>query len=121
MAQAARRLKDASQLPSLLDELNEAVAARDVKGRLKIILRITDLFAAGSRTYSGEQIALFDDVLEQLVAEIEAKARIELARRLAVTNGAPPNLLRSLAFDDDIDVAGPLLTHSEQLTDADLV
>ena len=120
-------LAQSSEIPplttssSLLDELNEAVAAGDAKRRLRILLRITDLFAAGSRSYSGEQIAVFDDVLHELAADIEVEARAELSRRLAHTADAPPKVIRSLAFDDAIEVAGPVLTHSPQLSDADLV
>ena len=106
---------------SLLDELNEAIAAGDVKRRRRILLRISDLFAAGSRSYSGEQIAVFDDVLQELASDIEVEARAELARRLARKQDAPPRLIRSLAFDDAIEVAGPVLTHSPQLSEADLV
>ena len=39
------------------------VAATTTKHRLKIIDRVTDLFAARSRSYSDEQISLFDDVV----------------------------------------------------------
>jgi uncharacterized protein (DUF2336 family) len=80
---------------------------RDAKHRLKIIDRVTDLFAAGSRSYSDEQISLFDDVLRRLAADIEIKARAKLAHRLAVIDNAPPVLIRSLAFDDAIEVAEP--------------
>ena len=106
---------------SLIDELNEAVAAGDAKRRLRIMLRIADLFAAGARNYSGQQIAVFDDVLQELTADIELGARAELAHRLARIDGAPPRVVRSLAFDDAIEVAGPVLTHSAQLTDGDLI
>jgi uncharacterized protein (DUF2336 family) len=106
---------------SLIDELNEAVAAGDAKRRLRIMLRIADLFAAGARNYSGQHIAVFDDVLQELTADIELGARAELAHRLARIDGAPPRVVRSLAFDDAIEVAGPVLTHSAQLTDGDLI
>ena len=36
-------------------------------------------------------------------------------------DNSPPKLIRSLAFDDEIAVAGPVLVHSQQLSDADLV
>lgn len=106
---------------SLIDELNHAVATSDRDQRLRILERITDLFAAGSRGYSSDQIALFDDVLEQLSAEIEVTARARLSRRLVQINSGPPKLIRSLAFDDEIKVAEPVLLHSQQLNDADLV
>ena len=94
---------------SLVDELNNAVAARDDKQRLRILERLADLFAAGSRGYSSDQIALFDDVLQKLAADIEVKARARLAQRLARIDTAPPRLIRSLAFDDAIEVAEPVL------------
>jgi uncharacterized protein (DUF2336 family) len=105
---------------SLIDELNSAVATGGEKQRLRILERVTDLFAAGSRGYSFDQIALFDDVLQALAAEIEVKARTRLAHRLAHISGAPPKLIRVLAFDDEIAVAEPVLIHSQQLSDADL-
>ena len=106
---------------SLLDELNGAIASGDAKRRLRIMLRIADLFTAGSRNYSGDQIAVFDDVLQELATDIEVEARAELARRLAGIDSAPPQIVRSLAFDDAIEVAGPVLAKSEQLSDDDLV
>ena len=36
-------------------------------------------------------------------------------------DNAPPRVIRSLAFSDAIEVAGPVLTYSLQLSDADLV
>ena len=106
---------------SVLDELISPVATASAGHRLKVIDRITDLFAAGSRSYSYEQISLFDDVLRRLSADIEVKARAKLAQRLAGMGSAPPKLVRSFAFDDEIEVAGPVLVHSEQLSDDDLV
>jgi len=106
---------------SLLDELVSPVAGATAKHRHKIIDRVTDLFAAGSRSYSDEQISLFDDVLRRLTVDIEVKARAKLAHRLAVIDNAPPVLIRSLAFDDAIEAAEPVLIYSERLTDDDLV
>ena len=106
---------------SIIDELISAVDSGGAKQRHKILQRITDLFVAGSRRYSHEQVALFDDVLQQLSADIETKARARLAQRLADVDNAPPKLVRQLAFDDEISVAGAVLTRSGQLSDDDLV
>jgi uncharacterized protein (DUF2336 family) len=110
-----------AQSPAVIDELIGAVANGTVKDRLRILQRVTDLFVAGSRGYSREQIELFDDVLQQLTVEIEIKACAQLAHRLATVKNAPPKIMRKLAFDDEIVVAGPVLVHSERLSDADLV
>ncbi len=78
------------------------------------------MFAAGSRGYTSDQIALFDDVLQELAAEIEVKARARLAQRLAHIGSSPPGIVRTLAFDDAIVVAEPVLKYSQALSDADL-
>jgi uncharacterized protein (DUF2336 family) len=110
-----------AQSRSVLDELVNPIATASTRHRLRIIDRITDLFAAGSRNYSHEQITLFDDVLRRLCTDIEAKARAKLAERIAGMHSAPPKLVRSFAFDDAIEVAGPVLVRSQQLNDDDLV
>ena len=121
MSTASNTASALAESRSLLDDLVSPVTGATAKHRLKIIDRVADLFAAGSRSYSNEQISLFDDVLRRLAADIEVKARAKLAHRLAVIDNAPPVLIRSLAFDDAIEVAEPVLIHSERLTDDDLV
>ena len=74
---------------SLIDELISTVATGSVKQRLRIFQRVTDLLVAGARSYSSQQIALFDDVLQQLSADIEVKVRAEFAHRLAGMDSAP--------------------------------
>ncbi len=101
---------------SLIDEVISTVATGGLNERLRILQRVTDLFVAGSRGYSDQQIAVFDDVLQQLSADIEVKARVKLANQLAGVSNAPPKLTRSLAFDDEITVAAPVLIRSERLT-----
>src|SRR6185503_752445 len=64
---------------------------------------------------------LFDQVITKLATAIEAKARVKLSIRLAELPTAPHGVVRMLAFDDDIDVARPVLKDSERLEDSDLV
>jgi uncharacterized protein (DUF2336 family) len=75
---------------SLIDELTSAIETGNVNEHQRILQRVTDLFMAGSRRYSGPQIALFDAVLQQLSADIEVEARAKLAHRLAGVDNAPP-------------------------------
>ncbi len=82
---------------------------------------VTDLFIMGSEQYSDDEIALFDDVIIRLAAEIELSARSLLAVRLAPIPNAPPKIIRALAFDDAIEVARPVLVQSERLDDPTLV
>ena len=83
--------------------------------------RVTDLFLLQPQQFDNEQIALFDDVLTHMIARVETKARAELAKRLAPVDQAPNEVIRQLAHDDEITVAGPVLSQSSRLTTADLV
>jgi uncharacterized protein (DUF2336 family) len=106
---------------NLIDELESTIASTEVHHRADVLRRITDLFAAGSNGFSSEQVELFDDVMCRLVDEIEESARATFGQRLADMGRTPKNLVRTLAFDDSIDVAGPLLSQCEQLDEATLV
>lgn len=110
-----------SETPSLIQELEQAIAAGSPAMRLNTLTRITDLFLAGSGGHSDEQLALFDDILMVLIDTIEVNAKVHLSRRLALRSDAPPKVVRTLAFDDSIAVAAPILIRSERLTDRDLV
>jgi uncharacterized protein (DUF2336 family) len=105
----------------LMLELAEAAKLGPASRRAETTQRVADLFISGSSQYSDEQIALFDDFFVRLVLQIETSARAILAGRLAAVPNAPPRVIRILAFDDLIDVAGPILTHSARLDDYTLV
>lgn len=106
---------------SLIDELEHALASGTHERRAAMLGRITDLFTEGASRYSESQLNLFDEVMGKLVVAIETKARAKLASRLAPIHNAPRGVIRSLAFDDDIDVARPVLATSERLDEADLI
>jgi len=105
----------------LLDELEAALASGSIARRIDILTRLTDLFLHGAEHYSEDQVGVFDDVMARLVNAIESKARAKLAHRLAPIPNAPVNVIHMLAFDDDIDVARPVLAQSERLDDRDLM
>ncbi|MGB6536379.1 MAG: DUF2336 domain-containing protein [Xanthobacteraceae bacterium] len=105
----------------LLDELETALASGSNSHRIDILTRVTDLFVGGAPRLSEQQIGVFDEVMVRLVTTIEAKARAKLALRLAPIGNAPANVVNMLAFDDDIEVARPLLSQSERLGEHALV
>jgi uncharacterized protein (DUF2336 family) len=106
---------------SLIDELERALTDGTGAQRAEMLARITDLFLAGVSRYSDDQINLFDEVISKLVSAIEAKARAKLAVRLATAARPPAGALRMLAFDDDINVARPVLRDSERLAEEDIL
>ena len=98
---------------SFLQELDDAIVKGSAESRLRALWHATDLLIAGQ--YSDSEIWIFGEVIGRLAEEIEVAARAQLAKRLAHAGNAPANVVRKLAFDDSIDVAGPILRHSERL------
>jgi uncharacterized protein (DUF2336 family) len=113
--------KSAATSESLLDELQSTLAHGTVARRVETLRRVTDLFTNGTVDFSSEQIALFDDVFQCLILHIETSAKALLSNRLAPIDTAPPLTIRTLAFDDMIEVAGPVLSRSERLDDEALI
>lgn len=102
-----------SEVSSFLRELDEAVSRGTPESRKRALWHTTDLMIAGS--YSDDEIWTFGEVIGRLADEIEVAARAQLAKRLARFDRAPVNIIHKLAFDDEIEVAGPVLRESEQL------
>ena len=101
------------EVRSLLQDLDDAVSRGSAESRLRALWHTTDLLISGR--YTEDQIWTFGEVIERLANEIEVVARVQLAKRLARTDNAPINVVNKLAFHDSIDVAGPILRHSERL------
>jgi uncharacterized protein (DUF2336 family) len=115
---------------SIIDEVEAAINIGSAEKRIDTIKRVTDLFLASAGSYNSEQIELFGDVLERLIKTIEIRviadvsARIALAElsvQLAPLAQAPPAVIRRLAANDEIAIAGPVLTESARLSADDLV
>src|SRR5881392_3874172 len=108
-----------TEASSFLRELDEAVSRGTSESRARALWHTTDVMITGS--YSDDEIWTFGAVIGRLADEIEVAARAQLARRLATFDNAPINIIHKLAFDDSIDVAGPVLRESEQLDDNALI
>ena len=115
---------------SIVDEVETAINAGSTEKRLETIKRVTDLFLASAGSFDSEQIKLFDVVLERLVKTIEIRAIADVSARIALAEmssqlapiaQSPPSVVRRLAKNDEIAVAGPVLAESARLSTADLV
>jgi uncharacterized protein (DUF2336 family) len=113
--------KSATAPENLLDELQTTLAHGTVARRVETLRRVTDLFINGAVDYSNEQIGLFDDVFQCLLDHIETSAKALLANRLSPIDTAPLLTIRTLALDDVIEVAGPVLAQSARLDDDILI
>jgi len=108
-----------SAVKSFLQDLDEAVSRGTAESRKRALRHATDLLIAGR--YSDEEIWVFGEVIGRIADEIEVAARAQIAKRLANFDSAPINIIHKLAFDDSIEVAGPVLRDSERLDDNALV
>jgi uncharacterized protein (DUF2336 family) len=106
---------------NLLEELQTVLTHGTIARRIETLQRVTDLFLNHTVDYSDEQITLFDDVFNCFIHHIESSAKALLARRLAPVAKTPPQIITVLAFDDLIEVAAPVLSQSERLSDDVLI
>ena len=104
---------------SFLQELDEAVLRGSPESRTKALSYATDMLMVGR--FSEDEIWMFGEVIGRLADAIEVAVRAQLAKRLADTAKAPMNLIKKLAFDDSIDVAGPILQHCDRLDSQTLI
>ena len=104
---------------SFLADLEDAVSRGTAESCLQALWHATDVLIAGQ--YSEDQIWTFGEVIGRLAEDIEIAARVRLANKLAPSNNAPIKIIKKLAFDDSIDVAGPILRQSNRLDARTLV
>jgi uncharacterized protein (DUF2336 family) len=105
--------------PFCLKELNDAISEGSPESRARALWHATDLLIEGR--YTEDQIWVFGEVIGRLADEIEHAARAKLAKRLAHSDNAPFKIVMVLAFDDSIDVAGPILQYSRRIDSQSLV
>src|ERR1700731_2016317 len=115
---------------SIVDEVEAAINTGSPEKRLDPIKRVTDLFLASAGSFDNEQIELFGNVLERLIKTIEIRAIADISARIALAEmsvqlapvaRAPSVVVRRLAGNDEISIAGPVLTESARLSEQDLV
>jgi len=114
---------------SIADEIEAAIGGSTAKC-IETARRVTDLFLASAGHYDGEQVELFDSVLERLVKAIELRSIVDISARMALADmsaqlapiaQAPPTVIRQLAGNDEISIAAPVLQESARLGDDDLI
>lgn len=105
---------------AVVNELQTALATISRDRRARILQRVTDAFIQIATRLQDEQIDVFDEVICCLISEIETQALAELGLRLAPMPRAPRKVVRQLAENSDISVAGPLLAQSDRLTQPEL-
>lgn len=102
---------------ALISELDATLRRTSISRHFEMLRLVTDLFLAVSENLSGDQIALFGDVMGRLIEKLEPPALIELSGKLASLDNAPANVIARLSGHEDIEVSGPVLEKSNVVTD----
>ncbi|WP_282609859.1 DUF2336 domain-containing protein [Pelagibius sp. Alg239-R121] len=103
-----------------LNELVELARDKSSQSRARLATVIGDLYTGEERLLSDVDRQIMSDIIHQLIQEVELSVRKALAERLSTIPNAHSNLLNMLA-NDDIEVAHPILVHSEVMRDSELI
>jgi uncharacterized protein (DUF2336 family) len=88
--------------------------------RRELLRQITDVFLADPPERTQRATDLFDEIVTAVAADLETQVRIELARKVAISNVPVHRTARRLAMDV-IEVARPVIERSKALTETDIL
>lgn len=106
----------ANNFALLLDLAKEGSSEK----RRELLRQITDVFLADPPERTDRESELFDEIVNAVAADLETQVRVELARKVAVSNVPVHRTARRLAMDV-IEVARPVIETSKSLSEADLL
>lgn len=105
----------------MIEELSSLARERSSDKRRELLGRVADLFFEGAEHYSDQEMFLFGDVLTSLLDNADASGKVDLSRRVAEQTRAPHQLAKTLASDEQHEVATPILQFSSALMEEDIV
>ena len=106
----------ANNFALLLDLAKEGSSEK----RRELLRQITDVFLADPPERSDRESELFDEIVVAVAADLETQVRVELAKKVAISNVPVHRTARRLAMDV-IEVARPVIEHSKSLTEGDIL
>jgi uncharacterized protein (DUF2336 family) len=105
---------------SRLTDLIELAKETSSEKRRVLLREVTDLFFS-NHAPSEPEMRQFDSVLTRLASDMEEAVRAELGQRFANVEAPPKRLIFTLATDEAISVAEPVLSQSKALSDDELL
>ena len=106
--------------PLSIDDIETAIQHADAKTRHETLRAVTDLFMSSAPGLDDGRVGVFDNLFDSLLDESDIEGVVDVSKRMAPIDNAPPRLIRRLAEDERIEVAGPVLSQSPRLSEADL-
>src|SRR6185503_6715487 len=103
-----------------LREIEDTLRHADPQKRHQTLRAVADLFLSTAPSLDESHVEVFDTVFETLLEDPNRSGLSELSERMAPIENAPRRLVKRLASDGDILVAGPVLAQSPRLSADDL-
>lgn len=103
-----------------IEDIENAIQHADPKTRHQTLRAVTDLFMSSAPALDDGKVDVFDSLFDHLLDEHELDDVVDLSKRIAPISNAPTRVIHRLAADARIEVAGPVLTQSPRLSEADL-
>lgn len=104
-----------------IQELQAAISNESAERRVTSLRKVADLFLDHGSRLGQAQVEIFDSLLLGFIGDCEPDALAELSRKLAPIPFAPISVVRKLATDPNVAIAGPMLTQSLVLSSDDLM
>src|SRR6185437_4863726 len=101
-------------------EIENTIRTADAQKRHQTLRAVADLFLSSAPSLDEEKINLFDDVFEVILGDADRSDVADVSQRMAPVENAPLRLIKRLANDTEISIAGPVLGQSPRLSDQDL-
>jgi uncharacterized protein (DUF2336 family) len=105
---------------ALINELQTALESAPREKRAKTLRALTEVFVDVADRLSDELVEVFGGIISYLIERVEPDALVGLAEKLALLPRVPSEVVKRLACDPNIAVAGPVLAHCEVLTTPEL-
>lgn len=102
------------------DVQTDGAPVAEGRSRTALLKRLTDVVCLPASRINNFERAMTADLLVEMLPDASLEARVRITRRLATLSELPSTLTR-LLLRDEIEVARPLLTECQALSDADLV
>ena len=103
-----------------LRDIEEKLRTSDPQKRQSTLRALTDLFLTAAPQLDEEGVEVFDNVFDVALEKPGLDVLTDVSMRMAPVPNAPRRLIRRLANDAEIAVAGPVLSQSPRLTEEDL-
>jgi uncharacterized protein (DUF2336 family) len=101
-------------------DIEKTIRTADAQKRHQTLRAVADLFLSNAPNLDEEKVDVFDDVFEIILDDAERAEVIKVSERMAPVANAPRRLIKRLAANPEIAIAGPVLSQSPRLSDEDL-